>query len=53
MLKMQLVDVQKPLISVARFCDGGHTVVFTSSGGYIQIVVAVQTTMLSEWQLRQ
>ena len=35
MLNMQVTDVKKPLMSVARICDAGHDVVFTSSGGTI------------------
>lgn len=36
MLKMQVTDVQRPLISVSRICDAGHRVVVTRQGGYIQ-----------------
>ena len=36
MMKMQVTDVQRPLISVSRLCDAGHKVVFTRAGGYIQ-----------------
>jgi len=35
-LNMQVTDVKKPLMSVARICDAGHEVVFASSGGYIR-----------------
>ena len=34
-LKMQVTDVRKPLMSVARVCDAGHTVVFRRDGGEI------------------
>ena len=36
MLRMQVTDVQKPLMSVSRVCDAGHRVVFTRDGGYIE-----------------
>ena len=36
MLKMQVTDVQKPLMSVARICDAGHRVIFDRSGGVIE-----------------
>ena len=32
-LKMQVTDVQKPLMSVARICGAGHKVTFTEAGG--------------------
>lgn len=35
-LRMHVTDVQRPLISVSRVCDAGHTVTLTSQGGYIQ-----------------
>ena len=35
-LNMQVTDVKKPLMSVARMCDAGHEVVFQSGGGYIK-----------------
>ena len=44
MLKMQVTDVRKPLMSVARICDAGHRVVFTKSGGIIQHESTGQTT---------
>ena len=34
-LKMQVTDVQKPLMSVAKICDAGHKVTFTKKGGII------------------
>ena len=37
-LRMQVTDVQKPLMSVARICDAGHRVTFTKSGGTIENV---------------
>ena len=33
MLKMQVTDVRKPLMSVAKICDAGHKVTFSSHGG--------------------
>lgn len=36
MLKMQVADALKPLISVSRICDARHGVVFHNQGGYIQ-----------------
>ena len=44
MLKMQVTDVQKPLMSVARICDAGHKVVFTKAGGTIEHEVTGQKT---------
>jgi hypothetical protein len=44
MLKMQVTDVKKPLMSVARICDAGHNVVFTKGGGYIEHVTTGQRT---------
>ena len=35
-MKMQVTDVQKPLMSVSRICDAGHRVVFLRDGGYIE-----------------
>ena len=35
MLKMQVTDVRKPLMSVAKICDTGHKVTFSSHGGEI------------------
>ena len=36
MLKMQVTDVKKPLMSVSRICDAGHRVVFEANGGSIE-----------------
>ena len=38
--KAQVTGVRRPLMSVSRICDGGNTVFFNSSGGYIQSVVS-------------
>ena len=35
-LMMQVTDIQKPLMSVARICDAGHKVTFTKAGGIIE-----------------
>ena len=32
-MNMQVTDVNQALISVARICDAGHTVVFKPEGG--------------------
>lgn len=44
LLKMQVTDVPKPLLSVSRVCDSGHRVVFHSRGGYIQHEITGQVT---------
>ena len=44
MLNMQVTDVKKPLMSVARICDAGHEVVFTAGGGMIKHVKTGQVT---------
>ena len=43
-LRMQITDVRKPLMSVARICDTGHKVVFTSDGGEIIDIKSGQVT---------
>ena len=43
-LKMQVTDVQKPLMSVARICDAGHKVTFTEAGGIIEHEATGQRT---------
>ena len=35
-MNMQVTDVNKALMSVARICDAGHTVVFKPEGGVIR-----------------
>ena len=35
-MNMQITDVNRALMSVARICDAGHTVVFKSDGGIIR-----------------
>jgi hypothetical protein len=44
MLNMQVTDVKKPLMSVARICDAGHEVTFSSSGGMIKHMKTGQVT---------
>ena len=44
MLNMQVTDVKKPLMSVARICDAGHEVVFQSGGGYVKHTGSGQIT---------
>ena len=44
LLKMQVTDVRKPLMSVARICDAGHQVTFTNEGGNIKHLQTGQTT---------
>ena len=43
-LKMQVTDVQKPLMSVARICGAGHQVTFTKVGGIIKHEATAQRT---------
>ena len=35
-MNMQVTDVNRALMSVAKICDAGHTVTFTTDGGVIQ-----------------
>merc|ERR1712015_230261 len=35
-MNTQITDVNKALMSVAKICDAGHSVVFTSDGGFIK-----------------
>jgi hypothetical protein len=44
MLNMQVTDVKKPLMSVARICDAGHEVVFSTKGGIIRHTTTGQET---------
>jgi hypothetical protein len=44
LLNMQVTDVKKPLMSVARICDAGHEVVFTAEGGRIKHLGSGQVT---------
>jgi hypothetical protein len=44
MLNMQVTDVHKPLMSVARICDAGHEVTFGAGGGMIKHVQTGQVT---------
>ena len=47
LLKMQVTDVKKPLMSVAQICDASHRVVFTKEGGSIEHEVTGQTTQFN------
>lgn len=38
LLRVQVTDVKKPLLSVARICDAGHTVTLRPEGGNIRHV---------------
>ena len=44
LLNMQVTDVKKPLMSVARVCDAGHEVTFRANGGEIKHVESGQIT---------
>ena len=35
-VNMQITDVNRALLSVAKICDAGHTVTFTTDGGVIR-----------------
>ena len=35
-MNMQVTDVNRALMSVAKICDAGHTVTFTHDGGVIR-----------------
>ena len=35
-MNMQVTDVNRALMSVAKICDAGHTVTFTNDGGIIR-----------------
>ena len=35
-MNMQITDVNRALMSVAKICDAGHTVVFKPDGGVIK-----------------
>ena len=43
-IKMQVTDVRKSLMSVSRVCDEGHRVVFEAAGGYIEHSVTGEST---------
>ena len=43
-LNMQVTDVKKPLMSVARICDAGHVVTFMADGGTIRNLKTGQRT---------
>lgn len=39
-VRMQVTQVRRPLLSVARMCDENNRVVFESSGGYVEHLVS-------------
>ena len=43
-MNMQVTDVHKPLMSVARICDAGHTVIFKPDGGVIKSIATGEET---------
>ena len=43
-LRMQVTDVRKSLMSVGKVCDEGHRVVFEAPGGYIEQLESGQRT---------
>ena len=43
-LRMQVTDVRKSLMSLGKVCGEGHRVVFEASGGYIVHVGSGQRT---------
>ena len=44
-MNMQVTDVNKALMSVAKICDAGHTVVFRRDGGMIRNDTSGEETM--------
>ena len=43
-INMQITDVNRALLSVAKVCDAGHTVTFTSKGGTIHNIETGEKT---------
>ena len=43
-VNMQITDVNRALMSVAKVCDAGHTVLFTSKGGVIKNIKSGEGT---------
>ena len=43
-VNMQITDVNRALLSVAKICDAGHTVMFTSDGGVIRNIKSGEET---------
>ena len=46
-VRTQLTDVRKPLMSVSKVCDEGNIVVFKQNGGYIQSETTGKKTSFS------
>ena len=44
LLRMQVTDARKSLMSVSRICDAGHRVTFEANGGCIEHVKSGQRT---------
>ena len=44
MVRMQVTNVRKSLMSVSRICDAGHKVTFDKEGGHIQHLETGQVT---------
>lgn len=51
LLNMQVMDVKKPLVSVARICDTGHAVTFGGDEGSIVHLASGQETRFTGWTL--
>ena len=43
-MRMQVTNVTKALMSVSNICDSGHRVVFEKDGGYIEHLTSGATT---------
>ena len=44
MVRMQVTDIRKSLMSVSKVCDAGHRVTFTAHGGCIEHIETGQVT---------
>ena len=47
LIRMQVTDVRKSLMSVGKVCDEGHRVIFEKSGGYIEHIATGDKTKFS------
>ena len=47
-MRMQAAEVSRPLASVKRICEAGHTVVFDDGGSYLYNKITGETTFLRE-----
>ena len=45
---MQVVEVSRPLASVKRICEAGHTVVFDEEGSYMYNKIAHEVNLFRE-----